>query len=220
MSTSPKIAVVLAGCGRADGSEVFETVTALLAIAKNGGSYQCFAPNIEQSAVVNILTGEKTNERRSVLIEAGRICRGDIKDLKEFNVKDFDAVIFPGGLGAVTNWCDYAAEGVNCTVNQDISNTMLKCYDNKLPIGAMCIAPVVVAKVLGGYGIKITIGSDEQTARAVEAMGAVNEVCQATEIAVDEKHKIVTTPAYMMAHSITEVAEGADKIVKAIMKML
>lgn len=220
MSTSPKIAVVLAGCGRADGSEVFETVTALLEIAKNGGSYQCFAPNIEQSAVVNILTGEKTNERRSVLIEAGRICRGDIKDLKEFNVKDFDAVIFPGGLGAVTNWCDYAVEGVNCTVNQDISNAILKCYDNKLPIGAMCIAPVVVAKVLGKYGIKITIGSDEQTARAVEAMGAVNEVCQATEIAVDEKHKIVTTPAYMMAHSITEVAEGADKMVKAIMKML
>ena len=192
-----KFAVILSGCGRADGSEIHEATCALLAIDRLGGTYQCFAPNIPQAAVINILTGEKMPETRNVLVESARICRGDAKDIKEYNPADFDAIIFPGGFGAAWD-----------------------SYKQGLVIGAMCIAPVVMAKILGGEGVHLTIGTDKATAAAVEQMGAVHENRASNEVCVDEKHRLVTTPAYMLATSVKEVAAGAEEMVKAMLKLL
>ena len=215
-----KFAVILSGCGRADGSEIHEATCALLAIDRLGGTYQCFAPNIPQAAVINILTGEKMPETRNVLVESARICRGDAKDIKEYNPADFDAIVFPGGFGAVTNWCDFAAKGVDCHVEPEIRRAAWDSYKQGLVIGAMCIAPVVMAKILGGEGVHLTIGTDKATAAAVEQMGAVHENRASTEVCVDEKHRLVTTPAYMLATSVKEVAAGAEEMVKAMLKLL
>lgn len=220
MKNNPRFAVVLSGSGRADGSEIYETTCALLAIDCNGGTYQCFAPDIEQAVVINHLSGQKVEEKRNVLVESARLARGDIKNLKDFCPEDFDAVIFPGGLGAVINWCDFSESGVSCTVDPGIRQAVWNSYKKKLVIGAMCIAPVVIAKVLGQEGVHVTIGNDENVAASVTATGAVHEAKGVVEVCVDEIHRVVTTPAYMLATSIKEVCEGADNLIKAILKLI
>lgn len=219
MKKMPRFAVVLSGCGRADGTEIHEAVTALLAIDKAGCTYQCYAPDIEQSAVINNLTSEKTEERRNVLVESARIARGNIKPVAELNLKEYDCIVFPGGLGAITNWCDFAVSGVNCTVDSSISRVLEGAYKEKLVIGAMCIAPVLVAKVLGKYGVKVTIGNDRTVAEAIRKTGAEHENCLVQEALVDEKNYIVTTPAYMLAKSIREVAAGAEAMVQEMVRL-
>jgi len=220
MKEMPKFAVVLSGCGRADGSEIHEAVTALLAIDEHGCTYECFAPDIEQSAVINHLTSEKTEERRNVLAESARIARGDIKPLSELRVEDYDCLLFPGGLGAVTNWCDFAKNGINCNVESSVSRVLEEAYRQKKVIGAMCIAPVTIARVLGKYGITITIGKDKTVAEAIEKTGAKHQNTKVEDACVDEEHRIVTTPAYMLAKSIKEVAKGAESMVDAMIKLV
>ncbi|MBO5038527.1 MAG: isoprenoid biosynthesis glyoxalase ElbB [Alphaproteobacteria bacterium] len=215
----PRFAVILSGSGRADGSEIHEAVTALLAIDKAGCTSQCFAPNIEQAAVINHLTSEKTDERRNVLVESARIARGNIKPLDDFKAKDFDCIIFPGGLGAITNWCDFAISGVACTVDNSIKRVLLEAYKENLVIGAMCIAPVIIAKVLGEYGITVTIGNDKTIAEKIKETGAKHQNTDAKSACVDEENMVVTTPAYMLANSISEVAAGAENMVQEMVRL-
>ncbi len=219
MNKMPHFAVILSGCGRADGSEIHEAVTALLAIDNAGCTCQCFAPDKEQEAVINNLTSEKMDERRNVLVESARIARGDIKNLREFNPGEFDCIVFPGGLGAVLNWCDFAEKGINCTVDPSISRVLEDSYAHKLVIGAMCIAPVMVAMVLGKYGITLTIGNDRNIAKTIELTGAKHKDTPVNEACIDAKNRIVSTPAYMLAERIGEVATGAEAMVKAMVAL-
>ena len=219
MKKMPKFAVVLSGCGRADGSEIHESITALLAIDCAGCTYQCYAPNINQSAVINNLTSKKVDETRNVLVESARIARGEIKDLNELNVDDYDCILFPGGFGAITNWCDFASKGINCDVEPSINSALETAYANQKVIGAMCIAPVTIAKVLGKYGVTVTIGNDEKVAEAIEQMGAKHQNTIVTDACVDANHKVVTTSAYMLAKSIKEVAAGAKAMVEAMVEL-
>ena len=220
MKKNPRFAVVLSGCGRADGSEIHEATCALLAIDCANCTYQCFAPDIDQAAVVNHLSGKTVSEKRNVLVESARIARGNIKPLKDFKTDDYDGIIFPGGIGAVINWCDFSQSGVSCSVDASIRQTIWNSYKAGLVIGAMCIAPVVIAKVLGGEGVKVTIGNDEGVAASIRQTGAAFEACATTDVCVDEIHRVVTTPAYMLAQSIKEVCEGANNLVKAMLEMM
>ncbi|MBO7556440.1 MAG: isoprenoid biosynthesis glyoxalase ElbB [Alphaproteobacteria bacterium] len=215
-----KVAVILSGCGVFDGSEIHEAVCTLLNLSKQGVEYQCFAPNKKQSKVINHLTREvEENEQRNILVEAARIARGNIKDLRDFNTIDFDAVIFPGGSGAINNLCDYGSKGANCRIDSDISKIISDCYECKMPIGAICIAPVLLAFVLGKYGITLTIGSNEQVIKAIEQTGAKHKKCSADNAVTDNKNLIVTTPAYMLATSIKETDAGISKLVSELIRL-
>ena len=219
-TTEKKIAVILSGCGVFDGRKIHEATCTLLNISLNGANYQCFAPNIEQSAVINHLTHmEEKSKKRNILEEAARIARGNIKDLKEFNPEQFDAVIFPGGQGAAKNLCNFATKGADCDVNEDVRKTLELAFKKHLPIGAICIAPALVACVLGKYGISLTIGNDPETARQIEKTGAKHCNCIVNKAYVDYEHKIVSTPAYMLAKSIAEVNAGISNLVKEILKL-
>lgn len=223
--SNPKFAVVLAGCGNFDGSEIHETTLGLLAIDEQGGHYDCYAPNAEQGRTLNFYTKQVVATKgqagnRNMLEEGARIARGNIKPLSELNIEDYDAVIFPGGQGTINNWCDYAGKGINCTVLPEIAETIEKAYALKKWVGAMCIAPVIVAKVLGKNGVHVTIGNDLQTAAAIEQMGAVHEVRTATQACIDKEHHIATTPCYMLAKSIKEVYAGNTALIKGIIESL
>ncbi|MGM0622037.1 MAG: isoprenoid biosynthesis glyoxalase ElbB [Bacteroidota bacterium] len=213
-----KIAVVLAGNGVYDGSEIHETTLTLLAIARKGAQYQCFAPNVDQAHVVNHLTGEEMPEKRNVLVEAARIARGDIKPLSEYKTEDFDAIVFPGGFGAAKNLCTFAFDGENCTVNPDVEKAVRETVTAEKPIGALCISPVIIAKVLGD--VKVTIGQDEGTLQAIEKMGGMHEKTMHGEIVVDDKYKVITTPCYMLDSSIDQIADGAENVVGKILEMV
>ena len=220
MSKQFRFAVVLSGCGRADGSEIYETVSALYAVAASKNIYQCFAPNIAQAKVVDLFNRSETSEKRNVLVESARLARGNILDLKKFKAEDYDAIIFPGGLGAVTNWCDYASKGLACSINPEIKRAITESYDNHLVIGAMCIAPTLLALVLGDKNISFTLGADSVNTKELETLGALHKEKAATGVCVDEKNRICTTPAYMLATNITEIFAGAEKMVAEMIRLL
>lgn len=218
MENKKKIAVVLSGCGVYDGSEIHEATLTLYAIDKNGAEYQIFAPNIQQHDVVNHLTGKNMNETRNVLVEAARIARGNILALDKFNAKKFDAIIFPGGFGAAKNLSSYAFDGVNCSVNSEVADAIKSMAKLKKPIGALCISPVIIAKVLAN--VELTIGNDTNTANDVSQMGATHKNTANGEVVVDIKNKIVTNPCYMLNASIAQIGEGADNVVKSILELI
>ena len=155
-----------------------------------------------------------------MLVESARLARGNILDLKEYRPDDFDGIVFPGGLGAVINWCDFKISGVSCDVDVSVRKAILESNKKGVVIGAMCIAPVVIAKVLGSQGVHVTIGNDQGIATAIKRTGAVHENRDVVEVCVDELRKVVTTPAYMLASSIKEVCEGADNMIKAMIKLM
>lgn len=213
-----KIAIVLAGSGVFDGAEIHEATMTMLAIKKQGADYEIFAPDIPQHHVVNHLTGEEMKESRNVLVEAARIARGKIKDLKQLNPRDFDAIIFPGGFGVAKNLCTWAFDGPDCTVNGDVGKVIKEMTSLKKPIGALCISPVLLAKVLGN--VEITIGDDPATAAGVEKAGAKHVNTGHGEVVRDPHRPVFTTPCYMLDASIVDIAEGAENIVKAILEEL
>ncbi|MBS2212947.1 isoprenoid biosynthesis glyoxalase ElbB [Carboxylicivirga mesophila] len=217
MTTKKQVAVILSGCGVYDGAEIHESVLSLLAIAKQGAEYTIFAPDVDQYHVINHLKGEPSDETRNVLVEAARIARGSIKPLSEYATKNFDALLLPGGFGAAKNLSTVAFDGPNCTVEGETQRAVKETHAAGKPIGALCIAPAVIAKILGD--VTVTIGQDEGTAQAIEAMGGNHMTTNHGEVIVDEANKIATTPCYMLDANILQIAEGADNVVRAVLEM-
>lgn len=216
--TQKKVAVILSGCGVYDGAEIHESVITLLRLDQRGAKVQCFAPNIAQHHVINHLTGEEMPESRNVLVESARIARGDIKDISEANVEDFDALIVPGGFGAAKNLSDFAFKGTECAVQPDVLALAEAFAEAGKPIGLMCISPAIAAKIYGP-GVVCTIGKDADTAAAVSKMGGEHHECDVSEIVEDKARKLVSTPAYMLANSISEAASGINKMVDRVLEL-
>ncbi len=213
-----KFAVVLSGCGVFDGAEIHEATMTLYAIMKEGGRYEIFAPDIEQHHVLNHITGEEMNEKRNVLIESARIARGKIRPLSEYKADEFDALMYPGGFGVAKNLSNFAFEGANCTINPEVEKSVLDTVKAGKPIGALCISPAIMAKIL--EGAEVTIGNDKGTAEAIEKMGSTHKTATHGEVVVDEGFKLVTTPCYMLDATILDIADGAINVVKTIMGMI
>ena len=215
-----KIGVVLSGCGVYDGSEIHEAVLTLLAIDRHGCEAICMAPDVELS-VINHLTAQETGEKRGVLAESARIARGAIRTINEVTAAELDAIIFPGGFGAAKNLCDFATKGATASVNSDVARLLKEMAAAKKPIGAVCIAPALIAAVLGSeYSPTVTIGSDAGTAAEIAKTGAHHQTCPVTECVVDRKNKLVTSPAYMLAQRISEVYEGIDNCVREVIHLI
>ena len=214
-----KVAVVLAGCGVYDGAEINEAVLTLLSLEQQGASYQCFAPDIEQMHVINHLSGEPmAGERRNVLVEAARIARGNIKALDALEVEEFDALLVPGGFGAAKNLSNFAVAGAAMEVLPEFLEIARGFHRAGKPIGLICIAPVMTAAIFGERA-QCTIGNDADTAAAIEAMGAQHLACPVSEARVDSERKLVTTPAYMLAGSVSEAYGGISECVREVLAL-
>ena len=214
-----KFAVILAGCGRMDGSEIHESVLTLLSICQIGASYQCFSLNLAQEHVTNHLTNENSIETRNMLTESARIARGDIKELAELEVNDFDVLVIPGGNGTAYNLFTLAKDGENYTVNTLVSSICQKFTELKKPVGFICIAPVMIP-VIYKQQITMTIGTDENIANLVTKRGAKHQICNVDEVCIDHQHKIVTTPAYMLANTIGDTYLGIKKLIVTLATLI
>lgn len=215
-----KVGVVLSGCGVYDGAEIHESVITLLALDRHGAEAVMCAPDVAQMHVVNHLTGDVVEgEQRNVLVESARIARGAIRDIKTVSADELDALILPGGFGAAKNLCDFAVAGADCAVNSDVAALVQAVHKQGKPVAAVCIAPALLAKVLGDEGPKLTIGNDAGTAGALETMGAAHVECPVREFVVDRDRKIITSPAYMLAQRISEAADGIEGTVTALLEM-
>ena len=213
-----KFAVVLSGCGVYDGAEIHEATMTMLAIKEGGADYQCFAPDIPQYHVINHLTGEEMNESRNVLVESARIARGDIKPLTEYDANRYDALIFPGGFGAAKNLSTVAFDGADAKVNPQVEEAIKSTLALHKPIGALCISPAVVAKVI--QGVEVTIGNDPDTAGAIEKMGSKHVVSTHGQVVHDHKYNVFTTPCYMLDATILDIKQDATVVVNEMMKEL
>ena len=215
-----KVGVILSGCGVYDGAEIHESVITMLALDRAGAEMVICAPDVNQMHVVNHHTGEVADgESRNVRVEAARIARGPVADVADVDAGDLDALILPGGFGAAKNLCDFAVAGADCRVNPDVASLVREVHAQGKPIAAVCIAPALLAKVLGTEGPELTIGTDADTAGALESLGATHVECPVTEVVVDRERKIITSPAYMLAQSISEAAEGIEKTVAVLVEM-
>ena len=211
-----KVGVVLSGCGVYDGAEITESVLTLLALSRGGAQAICFAPDKVQSDVINHLTGEAMADSRNVLIEAARIARGDIHPLNMAKAEALDALIVPGGFGAAKNLSNFAAQGSQCEVDDDLKALAQQMHQQGKPLGFICIAPALLPKIFD-FPLRLTIGTDIDTAEVIEEMGGEHVPCPVEDIVVDEDNKIVTTPAYMLAQTIAEAAAGIDKLVARLL---
>jgi enhancing lycopene biosynthesis protein 2 len=220
----PRIALVLAGCGVMDGSEIHEAVSALIHLSRLGAQVQCFAPDKLQMHVIDHVKQQPApGESRNVLTESARIARGNIKPLSALDPDHFDAVVFPGGFGAAKNLCDFATKGAQMTVDPEVENVIKGFHNLAKPIGLCCIAPVIAAKVLGtqneGPGCTVTIGNDPQTAKAIQDMGSHHQQQAVTEACIDEKNNLITAPAYMYGDApIHQVYEGIGRMIEKVVE--
>ena len=218
-SKKAKVAVVLSGCGVFDGSEIQEAVFTLYALDHRGAEYQCFAPDIDQAHVIDHLKGEVAEgETRNVLTESARIARGAVLALDQFNADEFDAIAFPGGFGAAKNLSTFAFDGAECTVNADVERAIKDMAAAGKPIAALCIAPVVIARILDGADL--TVGQDEGVAAALEAMGAHHTPTGHVGVVIDPKYKLVTAPCYMLESTVTQIADGANAAIEALLAIV
>ena len=214
-----RVGVILSGCGFRDGAEIHESVLTLLALSRAGAEAVCFAPDIPQAQVVDHRTGRVVETSRNVLTESARIARGAITDVAAADPSSLDALILPGGFGAALNLCDFAAKGAGASVHPAVARLVHAVHDAGKPIGALCIAPALVARVLGAEGPQLTIGDDADTAAAIEACGAEHVPCPVDGIVVDEDLRLVSTPAYMLGPTLADVATGVEKAVAAVLRL-
>jgi enhancing lycopene biosynthesis protein 2 len=215
--SKPQVGVVLAGCGVFDGAEIREAVLTLLALDQAGAEARCFAPDMPQAHVVDHLAGKPVaGESRNVLVEAARIARGAIEPLSQAKASELDALIVPGGFGAAKNLCTFAFQGPDCTVHPDLARVLGDMHAAQKPIGLICIAPVIGAKL---FKAAVTIGDDSATSAAIRAMGGSAVPKAVTEIHVDETHRLVSTPAYMYDARLGDIATGITALVQAVLKL-
>ncbi len=212
-----KFAVILSGCGVFDGAEIHESSLTLLALAKYGIEYDIYAPDIEQVHVVNHITGEEMAQKRNVLIESARIARGNIANLDSLNTKAYDGIVFPGGFGVAKNLCSYAFDGIDMKVLPKIEEIVNEAYKEKIPIGGICISPMMLAKILGKG--RMTIGNCMATGKQLEDLEVDFTPLDSVDVCIDEEHKLVTVPAYMNDVSILDVFTGIEKLVKAMISI-
>ena len=218
-----KVGVVLSGCGHQDGSEIHEAVFTLHALEKAGAEAIIMAPDMDQFHVINHLNGnEDLTESRNILVESARIARGKVVDVASVSGHQLDALIFPGGTGMAKNIFDYSMAGINCTVISDVQRLVVEILEADKPLGAICIAPVMVAKVLEFLGRTGTVtgGFNVEINNDIKAMGINTIEVGAEEIVVDKENKIVTTPAYVEAKSMNESFMGIEKLVNKVLDMI
>ncbi|XP_056145478.1 glutamine amidotransferase-like class 1 domain-containing protein 3, mitochondrial [Lampris incognitus] len=222
---SKRVAVVLAGCGVFDGSEIHEASAVLVHLSRGAATVKIFAPDVEQMHVMDHMQGIQTDEKRNVLVESARLARGNIQKLSQLNVHDFDAVIFPGGFGVAKNLCTWAVESKDCSVNSEVKATLQAFHSQSKPIGLCCISPVLAAKVFPGCEVTVGIEKDKKypnttdTAEAIAQLGCKHVSKSVGESHVDVKNKLVTTCAFMCDAPLHDIFDGIGTMVQNVLKL-
>lgn len=213
-----KVAIVIAGCGHKDGSEITEVTSAWIALSEFGAEVSFYAPNSDFQ-VRDPISAQPSSERRNLLLEGARISRGRIQSLENLNVEQYDALFLPGGFGAALHLCNWAEKGHQAHVLPELKRVILGFHKQSKPIGACCIAPVILGLVLGSQKVTLTLGPEGEASQEIEKTGALHEVCPVEDYITDRDHKIVTTPAYMHKAEPYQVFTGIRKAVKELVEM-
>lgn len=220
MANGKRVGVLLSGCGFLDGAEIQEATCTLLSLDRRGATLVAMAPDQPQLHVVDhTIQQPQAGATRNVLQESARIVRGQITPLAKVKAEELDALILPGGFGVAKNLCSYATDGANMKVVPEVERLVLALHAAHKPLGFICIAPVIAARLFGSEKVKLTIGLDPVTAGHLRGWGAEHVDCAVDQIVVDQRLEVVSTPAYMLGPWIAPVAAGIDKLVAAVLEM-
>jgi enhancing lycopene biosynthesis protein 2 len=218
-----RVAVILSGCGAEDGSEIREALLTLLSLERAGAEAIFAAPDVPQGQVANHMTGAiEASQTRRALEEAARIGRGKVRDLATLKVEDADALIVPGGAGVATTLSTYAAKAELCEVNQDVVRLLKGMLASHRPMGFICLAPLLAARVLGPVaGVRVTLGvRGSSQAKHAAIMGADVRPCAVGDVVIDQKARVISTPSYMYDDArLPQVASAIDKLVRSVLSL-
>ena len=225
-----RVAVVFAGCGVYDGTEVHEASAVMVHLSRNKVDYEIFAPNINQAHVIDHTKGEPdATQTRNVLTESARIARGKISCLSTIDSTKFNAIIFPGGFGAAKNLSTFALSETpdKMTVNEHVEKVIKEFLDAKKVLGFCCIAPVIAAKCIPG--VKVTMGGDAENdgewpyagaTGAVKILGGEHVVKNMEDICVDEENRVVSSAAFMNDKvGLHVIHDNVGMMVKKVVEM-
>lgn len=209
-----KIALLLLGCGHKDGSEITESISAILALTELKSKIEYF------SFDDYFANADNANEKRNALLESQRITREKTKSIKELNVDNFDALIIPGGSGLLVNLTTFKTDGLKFKVHADLTRVIETFHSQSKPIGAICIAPLLVAKVLEVHKPFITLGEESGLIAELSKTQIQHEACPSNDFITDRDCKLVTSPAYMNEkYSPFEVYQGIRSLIKEVVEM-
>jgi len=212
------IGLILSGAGYLDGAEISEAVLCLLALDEAGVEVRAFAPDVSVDEVDH-LSGTSTGERRRVLPESARLMRGKVEDIADVGGVDVDGWVLPGGYGVAQSLSDFAEAGVGASAHKEVARVVREAIAAQRPVGACCIAPVLLAIITkrSGPQLKLTVGDDADTKKALHAMGAEHVDCKVDDVVVDKEHHVVTTPAYMYGDArLSAVRAGIESMVQQV----
>jgi enhancing lycopene biosynthesis protein 2 len=222
-----KIGILLSGCGVYDGSEIQETVLAMLAIQEVGAEYFCISIDKNQHHVINHLNGTEMAETRNMMIESARIARGNVKNINEVEIRDFDALVIPGGFGNAKNLSSWAFDGPKGTILPEVKLLIVNCINAGRPIAALCVSPILIAKAMedSGFQVELTLGNSADSSpynindfhASLKATGAKTFEKNIEGIQIDEKLKIVSAPCYMIEANILEIRNNIKQAIEALM---
>ncbi|MFN3453347.1 MAG: DJ-1/PfpI family protein [Pseudobdellovibrio sp.] len=139
--------------------------------------------------------------------------------LEDLNAKDFDALILPGGRGIGDTFSSWFQDQIKMTVHPQVEKAILDFYNASSPIGAICLAPILLAKVLGKHNPNITLGEQFEKTEILLKWGASVDPCPSTDFITDRNTKVITTPAYMNEATPFEVYTGIRALVKELVEM-
>ncbi len=224
-----KIGILLSGCGVYDGAEIQEAVLSMLAIEELGAEYICIGINANQHHVINHLSGEEMPEERNMMIEAARISRGEIVDIKSIQPVDIDALVIPGGFGSAKNLTKWAFNGADGAIMPEVKLLLVNLINVGKPIAALCVSPILLAKALENSSIKstLTVGTTfekspydiQSFSTEIEKTGAIHTLKTVREIEIDIENKIISAPCYMMNASILEVKKNITSAIQALINL-
>ncbi|XP_043508436.1 glutamine amidotransferase-like class 1 domain-containing protein 3A, mitochondrial [Frieseomelitta varia] len=223
------VAVILCGCGYLDGTETTEAISSAIHISQKDMVPRFYAPDIDICDTVDHLTKQSDSKgpSRNGMVEAARLARSEIKPLCECKACTHKALVLPGGFGAAKTLSNFAEKGADCTVLPDLEKLIEDFYCEKKPIASICIASVLVARVL--KGVKITLGKDApakdwpyaDAIKKARNMGAKIEMRNVKGVTKCKKYNVLSTPAWMYnSASFAEVHNGIGKLIAMLKKSI
>ena len=221
-----KIGILLSGCGVYDGAEIQESVLTMLALDEIGAQYICISLDAPQHHVINHITGEEMPESRNMMIEAARIARGAIVNIKDVQPADIDGLVIPGGFGSAKNFTQWAFNGPEGSILPEVKLLLVNLVNVGKPIVGLCVSPVVIAKALQGSTThpKMTLGNTEkpspynieEMSLGLQKSGVITSYKELKEIEIDKENRIISAPCYMMEASISDVRKNIRTAIEAM----
>jgi enhancing lycopene biosynthesis protein 2 len=218
-----KVGILLSGLGHRDGSDIQETVLVALYLSEADAESLFLAPSGPFREVIDHLTGKKTDQQRSMMVESARLAEKQVRAPDQDSATELDALIIPGGLGVVKNLCDYQFAGENCRVDEQVRHLVGGVVRRKKPVGVLSNAAILLARILKnreGITPTLTAGNDAEMAGVIQTMGGIHVPTKADEALVDDQNRLVSTSASLSGARLGLMAQGIQNLVRGTLELI